>query len=101
MFRIGQKVTPKRDVTNETGMPAPSVGEVVTVTKTFRTKCGNPQIEIAEYPSPGTDEVYPGFNARAFEIVVEKKTDISVFEEILRRETVDDRAPAVLGIQQR
>jgi hypothetical protein len=94
MFRAGQRVTPKRDVTNETGMPAPSAGEVVTVSRTFKTRCGNPQIELFEYPAPATDKVYAGFNAMAFELVVEKKTDISVFEEILRRAPVGSRLPA-------
>lgn len=34
------------------------------------------------------------YSASRFRAVVEKKTDISMFEEILKRETVDDRAPA-------
>lgn len=32
-----------------------------------------------------------GYDSERFRPVVEKKTDISMFEEILRRETIDDR----------
>lgn len=39
----------------------------------------------------------PGYDIRCFRPIVEKKTDagMAILQEILRRETVDDRAPAV------
>jgi hypothetical protein len=49
---------------------------------------GIPAIQVDGVPE------YYWMQAKRFRPIVEKKTNISAFEEILRRETVDDRAPA-------
>lgn len=102
MFRIGQKVV---CVSLEMsgggpllpGFNYPSKGGVYTIRGIFPAGVENLLLleEVVNRPCGTTiGFLEPGFNATHFRPVVEKKTDISVFEEILRRETVDDRAPA-------
>ncbi len=94
MFRIGQKVECVGYDGPDIGDPDPCVdalviGAVYTVANVFVTPCGDLHLELDELPAPETEEYFAGFQAADFRPVVEKKTDISVFEEILRRESID------------
>lgn len=92
MFHVGQKVVrfggmPVRD----DGVAPPPIGTVCTVANVYFVPfyCES-AIELVEYPAPETPEWFAGFAAMYFRPAVEKKTDITVFEDILRRETIDD-----------
>ncbi len=105
MFRIGQKVVCIQAENPLTAGMAwnracdiPQIGTVYTV-RGLGQQYGLPALRLHEIIWRGWVEggVYShdGFYwAGRFRPVVEKKTDIGVFEEILKRETVDDRAPA-------
>lgn len=82
-FYVGQKVERWRDAGNRYRVAAPPLRQTVTVSNVFSVPGGD-MIEIFEYPSPETDEYYAGFTAELFRPVVEKKTDISVFTEMLK-----------------
>lgn len=89
MFHVGQKVVCVDD-SPVALWPAPfKKGEIVTVSGPSNSpNC----IRLVEYPEGSGPAA--GYYASRFRPLVEKKTDISVFTEILKRETVDDRAPA-------
>lgn len=94
MFRVGQKVVCiKQDawVSSVSGKPAAREGHPLT--NAIYTVVGllpgdsyapNGFVILAEAPP------HCGYSAIHFRPVAEKKTDISVFEEILKRETVSD-----------
>jgi hypothetical protein len=110
MFHIGQKVVCVRDEAEGdlecrySGGGKSSkirVGNVYTI-REIDTRAvhlhGVASVRLVEVCNPEKmttvgmwETAYP---VACFRPVVEKKTDISVFEEILKRETVDDRAPA-------
>lgn len=111
MLHIGQKMvciggegTPKPpgwwdEWAAEWGVTRPTRGEVYTVRDIKARKKGGFRIRLVEIVNPpvlmrGAPQQEPWFWAEMFRPVVEKKTNISAFEEILKRETVDDRAPA-------
>lgn len=94
-FRVGQKVQYvglrvsvwhqiKRAIHPYT---KPEKGVVYTVSNTYEFSDGEQAIELLELPSPGTEHWAAGFRALAFRPVVERKTDITAFQEILRKAT--------------
>lgn len=99
MFRIGQKVVCVDDTRlagcDGTGPDVNrwiSAGQIYTIRKTTFRK--SPLVWLQGVNRACVNFYDSGFHASRFRPVVEKKTDISVFTEILNRETVDDRAPA-------
>src|SRR5687768_445102 len=105
MFRVGQKVVrvgsksvgAVLDASRIGHFTVPAIGEVCTVSTinewsygTLITLCEHDNSHlIAELGC----RYEPGFNAEAFRPVVERKTDISVFQAILRKATKKKRAP--------
>jgi hypothetical protein len=101
MFWIGQKVV----CVDDRGLAAalhqdevgPLVGDIYTVRGLI---CVNGQHGVKLFEIVNPPHQYWGetrecaFYARRFRPVVEKKTDISVFEEILQRAPVGSRLPA-------
>jgi hypothetical protein len=86
MFQIGQKV---ECIDDEGGMGIIHNGMVCTVSAIFQPEADGYGFGLLLV------EIKPPLGARAFTAdrwrpIVEKKTDISTFEEILRRETFDD-----------
>jgi hypothetical protein len=96
MFRIGQKVVCVKDnwknAFPEETMPRRR--QVLTV----RTVSDDGFLRFVEIVNPvlhyGEGEFECEFDRKKFRRIVEKKTDISVFEEILRRAPVGSRLPA-------
>lgn len=89
MFHVGQKVEyigPKLTEAEEeeVGFALPKHGVPYTVTNVY-SWFGEQLIELLELPQPGNELAYPGFFARVFRPIVERKTDISVFTEMLNR----------------
>lgn len=95
MFRIGQKVvcvdaSACRDRGIISSLKEGRIYTIISISS-YRDRDNDRGLQVAEAEA----RVPSGFfKARRFRPVVEKKTDISIFTEILRRETVDDRAPA-------
>lgn len=95
MFRIGQKVVCVRGPLGNSDAPyKPKVGQIYTIREIY-TDHPCPELgaalrfeELRNPMNPFHKKEY-GFYACRFRPVVEKKTDISVFEEILRRESID------------
>lgn len=88
MFRAGQKVVcvDGGDVDCEYDQGNGStIGEICTVTNVYMTDDGYLMLELAEYPSPATNEYEAGWMAVDFRPVVERKTDIGFAQEILRK----------------
>lgn len=91
MFCSGQRV----ECIDDAGQPSPLLraGKTYTVLRMHDRQARNldgtrgPGLLLHEVAPPFP---YSAFDARRFRPVVEKKTDISVFTEILKRETVDD-----------
>lgn len=88
IFRVGQKVVciggqPKPDEPP----PFPVKGAVYTVENVidYGDELG---LELVELPQPGCEGWAPGFLASAFRPAVDKKTDISIFQQMLNREGV-------------
>lgn len=89
MFRIGQKVVCV-DASNSPGRrwleDAPTVGEVYTVTRYF-LRLGKPCVHLAEIERSAAAKRIMGMNvgywAFRFRPVVERKTDISIFQAML------------------
>jgi hypothetical protein len=92
MFRIGQKVVCVDASRTVMGEPVPLIVGTVYEISYIDTSPGPVAFRLMGVD--GNGRISGLFNAARFRPVVEKKTDISVFEEILKRETVDDRAPA-------
>jgi hypothetical protein len=83
MFYVGQKVARVGGLALQASYGYPPMDVPCTVTNVFTTPEGTLQIELAEYPSPDDEFNYAGWRAKFFRPIVEKKTDISIFEEIL------------------
>ncbi len=64
----------------------PEKGVVYTVSNIY-VSGGDQVLELLEFPSPFDGYWDAGFLADAFRPVVDRKTDISVFTEILRKAT--------------
>jgi hypothetical protein len=64
--------------------PLPLLGEVYTVSKIWIIG-EEVMIDLVELPFPGVDGFYPGYRARAFRPVQTRKTDISIFTEMLKK----------------
>jgi hypothetical protein len=88
-FRVGQKVC-RIGGGSKSRVTLPPLHEPVTVSNVFVTHWGNINIEIAEYPAPECAEFVAGFHSKYFRPVVERKTDISIFQRMLtpNKETV-------------
>jgi hypothetical protein len=89
MFRIGQKVVcvcaPAYERPGE-----PPNGSVSTVSNVYKNAVDDLCLELEEWPSPEDSEHFPGWLARFFRPVIERKTDIgmAILEEIRKRESV-------------
>jgi hypothetical protein len=87
MFRVGQKVVCVDNTTpNATGrIPNPDLkkGEIYTIAGVYNGWTG-PGVTLVELKAR---EPHIGFHAFRFRPIVERKTDISVFHEILRKAT--------------
>lgn len=102
MFRIGQKVVCVDDSPfPQNDEPVPLVLNRIYTVSFVRERPGfmsSAELGLAEQPGFGPDgpSSDKGFRSSRFRPVVEKKTDagMAILQEILRRETVDDRAPA-------
>ena len=96
MFRVGQKVVCIKggNITHNGFVPV--TGGIYTVRGFFRGQYdGSPRIWLEEYIHPEKiDGIEIGWNATRFRPIVERKTDISIFTEILRRES----APSSLSL---
>ena len=101
MFRVGQKVALVDDRWNLGHGHPDDVRPVQCVTYTVRETCmsfsGHQQIRLCEIRNP-VRQYYPYtaelvFGSHRFRPIVERKTDISIFTEILRRES----APSTLA----
>lgn len=105
-FRVGQKVVRIGDGSFRAnpkaaaaGYSAPVIGDVVTIRAinawrdktilTFEEHDNRHLLKVGCYPFE------PGFCSTAFRPIVERKTDISVFTEILRKATKPARTPAM------
>lgn len=89
-FHVGQKVEYIGGLNvNGSGLPLPRRGVVYTVSNFYIKSYGWGHhievVEILELPFDGNSEFDPGFNARAFRPIVERKTDIGFAHEILRK----------------
>lgn len=97
-FSINDKVARKRGRLRDTGSyPIPPVGETVTVSRVWVDADGDEMIDLVEYPHPDEADFFEGYFACAFEKVVERKTDISIFTEILDR--VNGNKPRVREVE--
>lgn len=96
MFRIGQKVLCVAPApTSE--FEGPIVGKTYIVRSLdFCERANAAAIRVHGLTLPFIPEFgrEGAFRASRFRPIAEKKTDISIFEEILRRESVDGRVPA-------
>jgi hypothetical protein len=86
-FRVGQKVVYVGGLRIDLceGL-IPTKGNIYTISwigPIERYNCIH--IDLIECPSPETSTTYRGYDQRAFRPVVERKTDISIFKEILRK----------------
>ena len=85
-FHVGQKVVYVGGLALHPGETEPSKNAVYTVIWVgHHPGFTHLHIDIAEMPCAETDEYFRGYKAVAFRPVVERKTDISVFQEILRK----------------
>ena len=86
MFKVGQKVVRfkgREEAARLYGAPFPRLNEVCTISNIYVDCDGDEQLELVEYPSPARQGWHAGYLARFFRPVVERKTDISVFTEML------------------
>jgi len=84
MFRIGQKVTPIHvHVPWGYNGNVPKVGTVYTVGWIGLHWSDKQLIDLVEAPSPGSASFSRGYSAECFRPVVERKTDISIFQAML------------------
>ncbi|ASS55887.1 hypothetical protein [Rhizobium leguminosarum] len=83
-FHVGQKVVCIWEDTGEPG-PEPKCGVVYTVSAVFMA-ADLPHIDLVELPCPDTDEWFGGYKAEAFRPVAERKTDISIFTDMLTKQ---------------
>jgi hypothetical protein len=98
-FRVGQKVVcVKEPHKANPRVTQPVVGKVYTVRQTYLSwpdsKPGIVLDEIQNGIHRASGQEY-GFYASRFRPVVERKTDISIFTEILRKASKPARGPAV------
>jgi hypothetical protein len=82
MFRVGQKVARWGGTVNR-NIAFPAIDEPVTVSAIYTTADGIEKIELIEYPSPEDSDFYSGLRASFFRPIIERKTDISVFTNML------------------
>lgn len=93
-FRVGQKVIYvgiKRSLAHAIQRlfhpyKVPEKGVVYTVSNTYASD-DEQVIELLEFPSPADGYWDAGFLSDAFRPAVDRKTDIAVFKEILRKAT--------------
>lgn len=85
MFYVGQKVC----CVDASGVAAPYLreGEVYTVSKVGILKTGLPGLDVKGIPTVGRFDV--NWRRDRFRPVVERKTDISIFTEMLHRRVVE------------
>lgn len=86
-FRVGQKVVcvdaTSPAVTPLPGLPVASEGGIYTVTKTQMSPLtGRPSLQLLELPDSFVGAPL-WYQAKRFRPVVERKTDISIFEKML------------------
>lgn len=81
-FRIGQKVA-RVSGRNSTEYVAPPLNEPVTVANIYIDPDGELMLEIAEFPVPETATNRAGFRSKFFRPIVERKTSIAIFTEML------------------
>jgi len=100
-FRVGQKVVCIRGPFGcyVEGKKQPNMGELYTI-RAIYTDVLRPQygvgLHLEEIENPTSlDGKEPGFYSSRFRPVVERKTDITVFTEILRKATKPARTPAM------
>lgn len=83
-FFVGQKVARfDGDVPPWAVYPCPALHEPVTVANVFTSENSRLHIELVEYPMPETETHYAGFIAEWFRPITTRKTDISIFTEML------------------
>jgi len=83
MFNVGQKVECVKIPKGESdGAAAPRVGEKFTVIWSALV-LGEPMIDLHEIPYPEVDGWYRGIPAKYFRAIVERKTSIAIFTEML------------------
>ena len=66
-------------------VPQPKIGEICTVSNVYLDPFNILTLELVEYPHKDGDFWMPGFHAEGFRPLVKKKTDISVFTELLNK----------------
>lgn len=87
MFRVGQKVICVDDWQSKFPPyePCPLTrGRIYTVTKSWLYKQRHPVVLVAEIKKPKS---HCGFDATRFRPIVDRKTDISIFTEMLKPNT--------------
>ena len=88
-FRTGQKVACV-STSNGIDLPGePAVGDTATISNVYVAADGTLMLELVEWPSPETERVYAGWDAKYFRPIVERKTDISIFKKMLKPQGVD------------
>jgi hypothetical protein len=102
-FRVGQKVVcvvAFDDMARSWGFSGPAKGSVYTI-REFDDRGDAPALRLVEIVNPPckhrniSEPIEPGFAVTGFRPVVERKTDISIFTEILRKASKPARGPAV------
>lgn len=91
-FRVGQKVVCiSAEYQRNAPPPYPVVGTVATVSwvgiiaEHIDRDDNGLSIDLVEFPSPETNDYWRGYRAMDWRPIVERKTDITIFTEILRK----------------
>jgi hypothetical protein len=83
------------------GEVLPVVGEIYTIRAVTASRrwLGEQVVKLVEISNPPRSCGEVWYQGTGFRPIVERKTDISVFEEILRRESIPDECiPAEYGV---
>lgn len=86
MLHIGQKVVCIIEPDDDPDAPGDEVtrGGIYTVANIFITDDEFVMLEFVEMHQPGSEDWWPGYEADYFRPAIERKTDISVFTELLK-----------------
>lgn len=82
-FRVGQKVE-RIGGTTRTGYAIPPMHVPFTVSRRYLAPDGDEVIDLAEFPSPETEEYLSGFAARFFRPIVSTESGMALLESIRR-----------------
>ena len=81
---VGMKVVTISVHAIDEPLPHPQLGDVYTVGKIWHSG-KEVMIDLLEIPFPGGDGWDPGYRARGFRPVERRKTDISIFTDMLTK----------------